>query len=177
MQILFLLYNWKPHVISNPPAQTDWQTTSLRKCLICHQVSTLFSFPLWSKLIILHLCKYICVAYLFTCCWVEQTSLHSFLVMHSWSDCIFPVLCYCPQWGIHRCSQNIKQPKARAYLARVMNISWPPIPTPKESWDRCFFLHAPSSVFPWFWIHSFCHSLYCKCCLHLFSSLWATHPF
>jgi hypothetical protein len=90
MQILFLFYIWKPHVIFNQLAQTDWQTTSLRKCLMYHQVSTLFSFPLWSKPIILHLCKYICAAHLFTCCWTEQTILHSFLVLHLWNDCIFP---------------------------------------------------------------------------------------
>lgn len=79
MQILFLSSIWKPHVIFKQPAQTDWQTTSLRKWLICHQVSTLRSSPLWSRPIILHLYKYICVAYLFTCCWGEQMTLHSFL--------------------------------------------------------------------------------------------------
>lgn len=129
MQIFFLFYIWKPHVISNPSAQTDWQTTSLRKCLICHQVSTLFSLSLWRKPIILHLCKYICVAYLFTCCWVEQTSLHSFLVMHLWSEYMFPESCSRPQWGIHRCSQNTKQPEAKPILQGPKTFSGHPSPS------------------------------------------------
>lgn len=33
---------------------------------------------------------YICVAHLFTCCWGQQTTLHSFLGMCSRSDYTFP---------------------------------------------------------------------------------------
>lgn len=66
------------------PASTNRLTDNIpRKCLLCHQVSALFPFPLWSKPVTLHLCRYTWVAYLFTCCWAEQTSLHPFLVMHS----------------------------------------------------------------------------------------------
>lgn len=117
--------------------------------------------PLWSKPIILHLCKYICVAYLFTCCWVGQMTLHSFLVMLSRSDCMFSACCSHPPWGVRRC-------KTRACLARTADLFWPPIPTPKKTWGSFFFLHEPPSVRRGFWIHSFgCSSCY-KC---LFTSL------
>lgn len=94
------------------PASTDWQTTSLRKCLMCHQVSTLSSFPLWSKSIILHLCKYICAAYLFICCCVEWVIRYSFLTMYTqrlliaWKMFLFLK-------GIHGFSPNALKPRTR----------------------------------------------------------------
>lgn len=111
-QILFLLYIWKPHVILNQPAQTDWQTTSLRKCLMCHQVSTLSSFPLWSKSIILHLCKYICAAYLFICCCIEWVILYSFLTMYAWRlSIVWKMFLFLK--GIHRVSPNALKSRTR----------------------------------------------------------------
>lgn len=129
--------------------------------------------PLWSKPIILHLCKYICVAYLFTCCWVEQMTLHSFLVMQSRSDCMFPACCSSPRWGVHRCSQNRLELAVQGPQTFSGHLSPP---------ARRLGVDSSSSMLPARCSHSSEYRAFdvphtVKACLHLFSSLWAIRPF
>lgn len=63
-------------------ASTNRLTDNIPQEMLAPQSGFNTLLPALSRPLMLRLCKYICVAYLLTCFWVEQITLCSFLDLH-----------------------------------------------------------------------------------------------